>query len=492
MNFLFGKSKSIFWRLMLSYLFIVLVGLGAVGIFVSYTVKGYIYQSKQDDLVRKAQQLNLVIQKSDKISASQLSTIEFLGQSYGTTIWVFDKSGKIIATSAKKEVYVGKSVSSSIVKRVLQGQNVTTKLHFAGLKVPMLSVVVPWGKSNNVYGGIVLHSPILGMQITINHIRESVLWALLIGMILSAVMVSYFSWSISRPLKRIDQVALKIGAGEYDERIPIRSNDELAELSETINYLADKLEKSDTDRSRIELVRQDFLGNVSHELRTPLTALQGFLEALQDGLIDDLTREKYYDIMYRETTHMNHILDDIMNMTKLDNQEVILTLHPVDAGELADRAAFKFKQEAAAQQLELIAEVENELPPVKADEDRLEQVLDNIIKNAVKFTETGTIKVSAYHENPFVVFSVEDSGMGMASHDVEHIFERFYKADRGRSRKNKGSGLGLSIAKQIVDLHGGRITVYSELGEGSRFELRIPAAAQALPAESADDAAQPL
>lgn len=189
---------------------------------------------------------------------------------------MFDRHGKIIATSTKDEVSIGKSVASTIVDKVLKGENAIQQLEFEGLEEPMISAVVSWGREDDVYGGIVLHSPVRGMNQTVGQIRETIVWASLLGIIFSTAMVSYLSWSISRPLRKIDRVASEIGIGNYSERIHIDFPDEIGDLAATINSMADKLEKVDQERKRLGRIRNDFLANVSHELRTPLTAMQGF------------------------------------------------------------------------------------------------------------------------------------------------------------------------------------------------------------------------
>lgn len=296
-----GVNKSIFRRLLLSYMITVLLGIGVVGISMSIFVQGHIYNTTQEDLLRQAKRVNLAIQDVPVIDELTEKVIVFLDESYDTRIWIFNTSGEIIATSTKDEVSIGKSVASSIVEKVLKGENVVSKLKFEGLTEPMLSIVVPWGKEKNVYGGIVLHAPVVGINNTIGKIKESILWATLIGIMISMIMVSYLSWSISRPLQKINLAASKIGLGNYNERIEINTTDEIGDLADTINTMAEKLGEIDHERQKLDKIRDDFLANVSHELKTPLTVMQGFLEALQDGLINEGGRQKYYGVMYEET-----------------------------------------------------------------------------------------------------------------------------------------------------------------------------------------------
>lgn len=470
-----GIGKSIFLRLLFSYMLTVLLGLCALGLFVAFVTKGYIVGSKQEELLRKAKKVNLSLQQTDRIDDNAKQLILFFDQSFDARIWVFDKSGAIVATSTQDEVSIGKKVAASVVGKVMNGETASLGVQTDDSSAPpMLSVVVPWGKDNRVYGGIVLHAPVTGMADTIRDMRETILWATLGGILLSAGIASYLSWSISRPLQAMDRIASRIGSGEYGERIRISSKDEIGELAETINRMAEKLERLDREKKKSEQSRTDALANVSHELRTPLTAMQGFLEALQDGLIDETARHKYIDILYNETLHMNRLVDDLLDLMKLENEEIRLARIPLDVEPLLRKAAFKFTKEAEDRGTSIVVFAETDLPKAFADYDRLEQILNNLVKNAVKFTEAGRICLTAAAEGEHIRIEVADTGFGIAEKDRELIWDRFFKREAGRGSATKGSGLGLAIVKQLVKLHHGTIEVDSELNRGTTFAIRLP------------------
>jgi signal transduction histidine kinase len=468
-------TKSLFRRLLFSYLITVLLGLGVAGFTMSAFTKDYIYQATQDELLRKAKKVNLAIQNTPVIDAKSIGLLEFLDQSFDARIWVFDRSGKIIATSTKDEVFGGKSFAASVVQQVLAGHDVTSDVKAEGLSKPMMSLAVPWGKEDTIFGGIVMSAPVEGINNTFGVLRETILWATLFGILLSTAMVSYLSWTISRPLKKIDRAAIEIGMGNYSRRVQIETADEFGDLANTINTLADKLDKIETDRNRIEQVRVEFLANISHELRTPLTSIQGFLEAMQDGLVDsEEARQRYYQVMYQETMHLNRLVDDLMDLVKLENREVDLFKTPVDLAEVSGKAAFSFRQEAEEKNTTIEVLIPEDLPKVHADKHRLAQIFKNLLHNAVKFTDNGTIRISAAQENEWIKIQVKDTGIGIAKDDLERIWERFFKGDRIRSRTNKGTGLGLAIVRELVVLHEGKIAVESEAGHGTVFTIWLP------------------
>ena len=467
-------KKSIFLRLLLSFVLTILLGLGVVGLLISFLTKEYIYDTAEQELLRKGVRVNTAIQNLTNPEEIE-EVLAFLDESFNSRIWVFDDHGEIIYTSIKDEVFIGKSVHQSIVEKVLLGEKPVSKLEFEGLTEPMLSVVVPWGKEDQIYGGIVLHSPILGFEKTISNIRETIWLATLVGIFLSTIMVSILAWSISRPLKKVDRVAMEIGMGNYHERIDHESQDEIGDLSVTINKLAEQLEEIEQKRQKLDQSKADFLANISHELRTPLTALQGFLEALQDGLVvDEVGRQKYYGVMYRETIHMNVLIEDLMDLLKLERDEVVITKQPVFVKRLVDNIIFKFGQEAQQKGLTLSHYIQNENQMVLGDPDRLEQILNNLVKNAIKFTETGEISIYIEETNNQILFRISDTGTGISQQDLDRIWERFFKSDRGRTRKNTGTGLGLAIVKELVQIHKGKINVESELGKGTTFYLYLP------------------
>lgn len=469
-------NQSLFRRLLFSYLITVLLGLGVAGSTMSLLTKDHIYAATQDELLRKAKKVNLAIQNVQQIDTKTSEVMAFLDQSFDTRIWVFDRQGKIIATSMKDEVFTGKSVAPAIVAKILQGQDVITELQFEGLTKPMVSVAVPWGKENNIYGGIVLHAPVEGIDKTFGFLRETILWATLFGVLLSTAMVSYLSWSISRPLSAIERTAVQIGMGNYRSRIKVENSDKIGDLAQTINSLADRMEQTETDRARSEQVKNEFLTNISHELRTPLTSILGFLEVLQDDLVqEEETRTRYLQIIHSETLHLNRLVEDVMDLVKLENREIKLFKTPVDVHEVMTKTAAAFQQEAAKKHTVIEVLTDSDIPKIEADKHRVIQILKNLLQNAVKFTENGIIQLSASAVGQFVTIKVADTGIGIAADDIDRIWERFFKADRVRTKTNQGTGLGLAIVKQLVELHNGTISVSSEVGKGTEFTVKLPA-----------------
>jgi two-component system phosphate regulon sensor histidine kinase PhoR len=240
-----------------------------------------------------------------------------------------------------------------------------------------------------------------------------------------------------------------------------------------------------TELRRLEIIRKDFVANVSHELRTPLTSIKGYIEALLDGAKDDPeTSTKFLDIILKQSDRLNLILEDLLQLSKIESGQVQFKREPLHIQGVIERTLAMIKPLADKKGHRLVSIVEDNLPAVLGDEDRLMQVLSNLLDNAVKYTpEKGTIAVAAHPvsddaEQPALVTAVElrvtDTGIGIPEMDRPRVFERFYRVDKARSRELGGTGLGLAIVRHIVEGLGGRVWVEGNAPTGSRFVVRLP------------------
>lgn len=229
-----------------------------------------------------------------------------------------------------------------------------------------------------------------------------------------------------------------------------------------------------TQVHRLETVRRDFISNVSHELRTPLASLKALTETLRDGALEDPeAAPRFLGRMETEVDALTQMTQELLDLSRIESGQVALEFIEVEPARLVDASADRMRAQAERGKLELNVEISSDLPKIRADRNRLEQVLVNLIHNAIKFTPPGgSVQLAAQVESGFIRFSVQDTGVGMPEEDLERIFERFYKSDRARS--GGGTGLGLSISRHIVEAHGGRIWAESREGEGSTFYFTIP------------------
>jgi two-component system phosphate regulon sensor histidine kinase PhoR len=233
-----------------------------------------------------------------------------------------------------------------------------------------------------------------------------------------------------------------------------------------------------TDLRRLERVRQDFVANVSHEFRTPLTAIQGFAETLLGGALEDpVNRRRFVEIIREHATRLARLTEDLLKLSRIEAGQLKLEFRPVSVSQLVESCVETAQLKAVPKQLALQVRLPEGLPPVRGDANSLQEVLQNLLDNALQYTPAGgKIEVSASCSDGRVVVTVADTGIGIPQAEQERIFERFYRVDAARSREAGGTGLGLSIARHIVEAHGGRLWVESAVGEGSRFHFSVPIA----------------
>ena len=231
-----------------------------------------------------------------------------------------------------------------------------------------------------------------------------------------------------------------------------------------------------TDLRKLERVRRDFVANVSHEFKTPLTAIQGFAETLLAGAIDDpQNRGRFLGIILEHSRRLARLTDDLLKLSKMDADRLELEIHRVSVTQFVESCLETAQRRASEKDLRISVNVPARLPDIAGDRRRLAEVLQNLLDNAIQYTlPGGQIMLSAENGDDEVTFTVSDTGIGIPRADQPRIFERFYRVDAARSREVGGTGLGLAIAKHLVEVHGGRIWVESEVGQGSQFHFSVP------------------
>ena len=299
-------------------------------------------------------------------------------------------------------------------------------------------------------------------------VLESLGYAALAASLVAVLVSIFLSERIVSPLRIMTRATGRIAAGHYDERIGVEGEDELSQLAGSFNQMAGQLELTESMRRRL-------IGDVAHELRTPLTTIKGSLEGLMDGVLQP-DAETYGQIL-EESERLGRLVDDLQELSRVESGAYTLDRQPLDVAALAATAVKRLARQFDEKQITLSLSLPADLPPLPADEDRILQVLTNLLNNALQYTPaSGSVTVSAQKNAEFVQFSVQDSGAGLSPADLELVFTRFYRADKSRSRQaGGGSGIGLTIARHLVEAHGGRIWVESPgPGLGSTFYFTLP------------------
>jgi histidine kinase len=296
-------------------------------------------------------------------------------------------------------------------------------------------------------------------------LTAALLAALPLAALGAALTASFASLRVARTARLLMEGSRRMAQGEYGVRLPVWERDELGELALHFNRLAEALE-------RVEKTRVELIGTVAHELRTPLAALQAYAEALADGV---MAPEKAAQGVEREVRAMARLVQDLALVSQVEARAVALHLRPLDPQALLEAAAERFLPAFQAKGVALEVLSPSASPPVLADEERVLQVLANLLSNALRHTpKGGEVRLRAERGAGEVLFSVEDTGPGIPEEHLPRIFERFYRIDPSRSRKDGGTGVGLTVAKGLVEAMGGRIWAESRPGQGSAFRFTLP------------------
>jgi signal transduction histidine kinase len=300
-----------------------------------------------------------------------------------------------------------------------------------------------------------------------NQIKYLFILASVISITITGLFTYYFSKRITAPLREMNRVALYIARGKFDQRVNIKTRDELGELGETFNYMAQEL-------AGLDQMRKDFVANVSHDLRSPLTSIHGFVRAFLDDKIPNERKRHYFTIMKEQTERMIKLVNDLLDIARIEAGQ--LEIRPVifNLSERVRQVVARMEPEFTNKKLnvELICEDAQDIY-VFADPDRIDQVIVNLIQNAIQFSSYDSpVEVLLKKEEQAIV-SIRDYGTGIRPEDIQSIWERFYKADKARTKK-VGTGLGLSIVKHILVLHQTDIQVESEERKGTTFTFTLP------------------
>lgn len=311
-------------------------------------------------------------------------------------------------------------------------------------------------------------------------ISEHDLPLLVLLLTFAAVISIGLGYALARALAQrvatIAQGAQALAAGDLAVRVPEQGDDELAQLARAFNQMAGELYASAAEREALEESRRNLFAAISHDLRTPLASLRVMTEALADGMVDDpATTARYLATMRGQIGQLNHLIDDLFEVARIDAGALKLDLQRVIPGVLVGDAVDGIQAQASEKGITLRCEAEANLPPLFIAPPQIGRVLSNILSNAIRHTPSGgSVTLFAKALGNYVVFEVSDTGEGIAPEDLPHILERFYRGEKSRSRATGGAGLGLAIAKGIVEAHGGAIWVESTLGRGTQVRFTVP------------------
>lgn len=369
----------------------------------------------------------------------------------------------------------GFPVEQSDLKSVLSGETVVRRGSNQFFGMDVLLAAVPIRNAGAVTGAVIVQTPLAPIQANLRSILEAVVYSLLLGVAASILLAFLFSRSISRPILKINSVARAMAGGDFSLQAPVSPDSELGVLAGSINTLSRQLREKIQAIERLDATRRNFVASISHELRTPLTIVQGYTEALMDGIArDEKQREKYLMNIYEETIRLRRLVDDLLDLRRLESGMISMSMELADISEIIGNVAAQFNETVTDKKVAVKVGLPGEKIMARGDPDRLKQVIINLVDNAVRFSpEDGVVVIKGERAGDRVRVLVRDQGPGLSPEERQLVWERFYKADISRAGRNSGSGLGLAIARQIIELHGGDIGVDSDPGRGSTFWFTV-------------------
>ncbi|MFU8812180.1 MAG: sensor histidine kinase, partial [Balneolaceae bacterium] len=307
---------------------------------------------------------------------------------------------------------------------------------------------------------------------------KTIRWIIYTGMFISiglVLLVSIlFSRYISRPIIQLESAAREIAAGNVDKTLNLNRNDEFGTLATSLNQMADRLRADGVEMKHLYDKQSQFFADITHEIRNPLHTISGALEMLQIENLDEQKRSQYLNVATRQTDRISRLFKDLVTLQRYDSDNYFIERHPFALQSLFENIEAMFAAQAQEKGIQLLVEPTG--ATVDADPDKIEQVLENLVSNAIKYTNEGSIRILATTEEESVVVHVKDTGIGISENHLSRLFDRFYRTDKARSRDKGGTGLGLAVVKGILSAHESDIQVDSTPGEGSHFWFSLPKA----------------
>lgn len=300
--------------------------------------------------------------------------------------------------------------------------------------------------------------------------------SMLIGLAISVVLSLLLAKAIVTPIQKLTQAANKVASGDFSQKPETNAKDEIGVLTQTFNEMADRLENTLDSLTRSEAMRKEFVANVSHELRTPITNIRSYAETLQDNQdIPDETRRNFLNVIVSESDRMTKIVQDLLTLSRFDAGSFEFNFERFSFKSSIEDVYSAMQLEAQKHSHTFTLEFKTDIPDIVGDRARIEQVLMNMVSNAIKYTKDGGfIRITAGQDGSNVWVTVKDNGIGIPEEDVPKVFDRFYRVDKARSRESGGTGLGLSIAHEIVHRHQGMVGLTSRLGKGTSITVTLP------------------
>lgn len=451
------------------------VCLFAIGIGLSFQMYNYSISEKHNSLELAARRVSAMTEDlfyNHSLSHEQMikTIISSMANDGSIHILVCDENGRIFLTSdSYGSGYMDKNIHPNVLKRTAETGEFSDVGTLEGIySGENYTVGIPANSSlGNPIAYVYVTTSVENVKLLMNYVKNLFTFLALIVFIFAALVSYFIVRKMTKPIKQISSASTKFSKGDFSSRVPVQSSDEIGEMTQAFNNMADSLEKS-------EELRRTFIANVSHELRSPMTSITGFVDGILDGTIPKEREDHYLQIVSDEVHRLSRLVSRMLDITVLQSKNIKEEFCTFDFCEFIKHASLSFEKRAEEKNIRINLELPTSELTVEANEDSIYQVVYNLIDNALKFSEKASqIDVRVSEKGCSVAFSVTNYGLEIPKEQLKFVFDRFHKADSSRSRDKEGLGLGLHIAKTIVNLHNGKILV--ESGNGmTTFSFTIP------------------
>lgn len=478
--------KTLYSKYLVSFIALLGIGFFAIAIIICSVVTTYSINTKTDIMNKTAQMVYLEVSNemnSEKCdfetairnnSEKYTNVFKVLSDYSESSIMLFSHDGRILYENAPDEVFDSDGISKKVMDGIKNNSGEPTLSDLDGfLPNRRFNYIYPVeearGKNTKTIGYIVLSSSASGMSQVFEQIIKVIIIASLWVFLAAIIIVYFITDRITTPIKQISKAVKQYARGNFDVRIPVSGEDEIATLAEAFNNMA-------SDLSKLEKTRNTFFSSVSHDLKTPMTSIQGFIEGILDGTIPEEKRSYYLGIVLDEVKRLTRLVNSLLDVTRMQSGSVKLNPTGFDVCEMARLILISFEEKIDSLKLNIEFNCDDDPSNVYADKDAIHQVLYNIISNALKFTpENGTLKIDITKDkaNDKYTVSVYNTGIGMKKDELPFVFDSFYKADSSRGLDKTGTGLGMFIAKSKIEAHGEKIGVESEYEKYCRFYFTL-------------------
>ena len=383
--------------------------------------------------------------------------------------WIVDEDLNLLITGSMSHMQYNYADlpqdADIVVKNVFKGETTFSEGFSTLLETPTLTVGAPITTNGEIIGALLIHSSIEGMNDAINEGFRILLISIFIALILSVFLSVALALTFTKPLEKMKNTAALLAGGNYNVKTGIKQNDEIGNLAATMDILSQRLSEADEERKRVQKQRQDFITNISHELRTPVTVIRGSLEALSDGVITESGQVKeYHKQMLNESKNLERLVNDLLELSRLQNTDFKIEMQELNICDVLKDSLRSASNLAKQKNINIQYSSDKDMFLIKGDYGRLRQMFLIVIDNAIKFSYENKSIYIALKNNQIII---KDEGIGISKEDLPNIFDRYYSV---KSDENKtGTGLGLTIAKQIALRHKIELFAESQLNSGTSF-----------------------